>query len=126
MKNCKTVIDLNKTYQTFNGFGASACWLSQEIGGWKNAKDILSLLYGKENGIGLNIYRYNLGAESKNDSTIFGITRRTDGFMKKDKSYDFTADKNAQHALKIAKELAGNDLRVTLFCNSPPKHIAMY
>lgn len=120
MKNCKTVIDLNKTYQTFNGFGASACWLSQEIGGWKNAKDILSLLYGKENGIGLNIYRYNLGAESKNDSTIFGITRRTDGFMKKDKSYDFTADKNAQHALKIAKELAGNDLRVTLFCNSPP------
>ena len=35
-------------------------------------------------------------------------------------TYDFSADAGAQNALAAAKKLAGDDLRVTLFCNSAP------
>lgn len=62
----KTItIEPTAVYQTMNGFGASACWWSQEVGNWENAKDILSLLYDENSGIGLNIYRYNLGADPR-------------------------------------------------------------
>ncbi len=115
-----TVIDETATYQTMNGFGASACWWSKNAGGWENSKEILSLLYSKEGGIGLNIYRYNLGAGSVGDENIYVERSRTECFLNADGTYDFTADANAQNALAQAKELAGDDLRVTLFCNSAP------
>lgn len=115
-----TVIDENTKYQTMNGFGASACWMGQEIGGWDNGEELISYLYDDEKGIGLNIYRYNLGAGSENDETIIAPSRRTECFLNEDGTYDFTADADAQNALKIAKNFAGDDLRVTLFCNSAP------
>ncbi len=115
-----TVIDGEAQYQTMDGFGASACWWGQNVGGWNNCKDILALLYDGEKGIGLNIYRYNLGAGSVNDESIYETRSRTETFLKDDGTYDFSADANAQNALSIAKTLAGDDLRVTLFANSPP------
>ncbi|MCH5317334.1 MAG: glycoside hydrolase family 30 protein [Eubacterium sp.] len=115
-----TVIDEKATYQTMQGFGASACWWAQTVGGWDNVKDVLTLLYDKENGIGLNIFRYNLGAGSKDDEHIYVERSRTESFLKADGTYDFSADANAQNTLAIAKSLAGDELRVTLFANSPP------
>ena len=115
-----TVIDEKATYQTMDGFGASACWWAQNVGGWDNVKDVLALLYDKENGIGLNVFRYNLGAGSIDDEHIYVERSRTESFLKADGSYDFTADANAQNVLAVAKALAGDDLRVTLFANSPP------
>lgn len=115
-----TVVDETTTYQTVKGFGTSACWWSQDVGGWENSKEILSYLYDGDKGIGLNIYRYNLGAGSKGDSHILTENRRTEGFLKDDGTYDFTADAEAQKCLKDARELAGEGLRVTLFCNSAP------
>ena len=118
--NGATVLDDTAVYQKINGFGASACWWSKDVGGWENCRDILSLLYGKENGIGLNIYRYNLGAGSMDDENLYVTGNRTESFMKADGTYDFNADANAQNALAQAKELAGDNLRVALFCNSAP------
>lgn len=115
-----TVIDEKATYQTMDGFGASACWWAQTVGGWDNVTDVLALLYDKENGIGLNVFRYNLGAGSVDDEHIYVERSRTESFLKADGSYDFSADANAQNVLAIAKSLAGDDLRVTLFANSPP------
>lgn len=116
----ETVIDEAVTYQTMNGFGASACWWSQEVGTWENCEQVLSYLYGDENGIGLNIYRYNLGAGTKGDNSIELENRKTECFLQPDGTYDFSADAGAQNALAAAKKLAGDDLRVTLFCNSAP------
>lgn len=116
----KTVLDDTVTYQTMNGFGASACWWSQDIGKWENSEEILSYLYDSDKGIGLNIYRYNLGAGSKGDDHILTENRKTECFLQADDTYDFSADKDAQSCLAIAKKLAGDDLRVTLFSNSPP------
>lgn len=115
-----TVLDEKATYQTMDGFGASACWWAQTVGGWDNVKDVIALLYDKENGIGLNVFRYNLGAGSVDDEHIYVERSRTESFLKADGSYDFTADANAQNVLAVAKALAGDELRVTLFANSPP------
>ncbi len=115
-----TVIDDLVSYQSMNGFGASSCWWSQDVGTWENSKEILSYLYDKEKGIGLNVYRYNLGAGSKGDEHILTENRGTECFLQADGSYDFTADAAAQKCLAEAKALAGDDLRLTLFVNSPP------
>lgn len=116
----KTVLDTDVTYQTMNGFGASACWWSQDVGTWENHEEILSYLYDSETGIGLNIYRYNLGAGSKGDAHILTENRGTESFLNADGTYDFTKDAAAQACLADAKRLAGDNLRVTLFCNSAP------
>ena len=50
--------------QEMNGWGAAAAWWAQVAGGSKNADDIAKLLYSKE-GLGLNIYRYNVGSGEK-------------------------------------------------------------
>ena len=112
-------IEPTAAYQTMNGFGASACWWSQEVGNWENAKDILSLLYDENSGIGLNIYRYNLGAGSKDDATITDSDRRAEAFIDKDGNYHWERDAAAQNALALAKSM-NEDLRVTLFSNSAP------
>lgn len=115
-----TVIDDTAAYQTMNGFGASACWWSQYVGDWENRDEILSYLYDSEKGIGLNIYRYNLGAGSLNDERILTQSRRTQCFINSDGEYDFTADAAAQKCLAAARKLAGDNMRVELFCNSAP------
>ena len=50
--------------QTMKGFGASSAWWSQIIGNSANKDEVANLLYGDE-GMGLNIYRYNIGGGSK-------------------------------------------------------------
>ena len=47
-------VDTGKTYQTMQGFGASAAWWAQDVGGWTEVgesgeavrDEILTLLYG--------------------------------------------------------------------------------
>lgn len=116
----QTTINISKEHQTMNGFGASGCWWSKDVGGWDNLDDIMVLLYDEYDGIGLNIYRYNLGADSINDELTYRNDRYTEGFINADGTFDFSRDANSQKALASAKRFAGDDLRVTLFCNSAP------
>ncbi len=133
----KTSIDLTKTHQTITGFGASGAWWAQKVGGWENADDFIKLLYSKDEGIGLNIYRYNLGAGTDTDDKVDrGKSAETfidsiDGTQASNSvwsdytiNYDWTKDANAQKALEIANKYA-DDLRVVLFANSPPKQITV-
>lgn len=117
--NKLTVLDESTTYQTIEGFGASAAWWAQSVGNWENIDEITELLYSKENGIGLSIYRYNLGAGSVGDSELYEVGKRTECFLQSDGTYDWTADAGAQKALASAQK-ANSDLKVTLFCNSAP------
>ena len=57
-------VNETETLQEMNGWGAAAAWWAQVAGGSKNADDIAKLLYSKE-GLGLNIYRYNIGSGEK-------------------------------------------------------------
>lgn len=122
-------VDLNTKYQTIDGFGTSAAWWAHKVGGWGSAEKIIKYLYDREDGIGLNIYRYNVGAGSRPDENIDSYWARTDTFVDsydaetKTFTYDFTRDAEAQNCLSIAKNLYGDDLRVSLFANSPPVQI---
>lgn len=117
--NKQTTVDTSTSYQTIEGFGASAAWWAQYVGGWDNIDEITELLYSKEKGAGLNIYRYNLGTGSKDDTHITDVDRRTEGFLQEDGTYDWSQDANAQKALASAQK-ANKDLKVTLFSNSAP------
>lgn len=110
-------------YQEFTGFGASACWWSQIIGGTENAERTAKLLYSPD-GLGLSIYRYNVGAGEKDnpDSRISG-SRATESFYylnpdTGEYEYDFTRDAGAQRMLDLALSYGCVDT-VVLFANSP-------
>lgn len=120
--NHETNIDTSKTYQTIEGFGASACWWSQTAGQWDNIDEIMEYLYGTDKGIGLNIYRYNLGAGSKFTEADKTDNSKTYCFLNADGTYNWNADKGAMKALASAQKVNPN-LNVTLFCNSAPVYM---
>lgn len=126
-KNCeiKLSLDESKQYQTITGFGASACWWSQVAGGSENLDTAVKSLYS-EQGLGLNVYRYNIGGGSKdNPNCRFkdSMWRTTESFLYYNEEtqkyeFDFNRDMNAQKALDAALSYGQIDT-VVLFANSP-------
>lgn len=117
-------IDAGERGETLDGFGASACWWSQVAGKSKNMEEIAKLLYSEE-GLGLNIYRYNIGAGSADNpnSNITDPWRKTESFYVLNKEtgeyeYDFTQDAEAQAFLDLCLSYGCIDT-VILFANSP-------
>ena len=56
--------------QTFETFGTSSAWWAQTIESAETADEIARLLYDKETGLGLDIFRYNIGGgETDNPDT---------------------------------------------------------
>ncbi len=125
----KFVIDPGKTYQEIDGFGASDAWsmrffdnLPEEM---KN--NVADLLFSRETGkggvpkgIGLNIWRFNIGAGSleQGDSSHINNMTRTDCFLLPDGTYDWSKQKGQVDFMKRAKE---RGVRSFLgFLNSPP------
>lgn len=93
--------------KVLDGFGASACWWSQIAGKSENGEEIIKLLYSKD-GLGLNIYRYNVGAGSADSQTLISDPwHQTESFYvynesKGEYEYDFTRDAAAQKMLDSA------------------------
>lgn len=117
-----------ETHQTFESFGTSSCWWSQTIADEETAREIARLLYDDETGLGLDIYRYNIGGGEKEnpDCRIWDVNRRTESFYVLNSvtgkyEYDFTRDANARRMLDMAVEYGAEE--VVLFCNSP--HFSM-
>ncbi len=112
-------INPNKTYQTFEGIGASGAWWAQEVGGWECRDEISALLFSKDMGIGLRIYRYNLGGGSKESGRgdIENPLRRTECFENENGEYDFSKDGAAVYMMKQAVKDGADD--VIFFVNSP-------
>lgn len=124
----KIILNKNKTYQTFEGFGASGAWWAQYAGGWDNtdpesslpvADRIAQLLWSKTDGIGLRTYRYNIGAGSKESGRgeYSDEFRRAECFEDGNGNYDFGKDKNAVYMMKKAAEYGADE--IILFVNSP-------
>ncbi len=122
------IIDKTRTYQTFDGFGASGAWLSQVVGDWTHIDSdsglpvrdrIAQLLYSREEGIGLRIYRYNIGAGSKHSDkgTYSQQPRRTESFDEGEGQYDWSRDAAAVYMMK--KAVAEGAEEVIFFVNSP-------
>src|SRR5689334_6581885 len=82
-ENVATIaIDLSKTHQTINNFGASDAWSCQFVGNWPEEKKnkIADLLFsmdtlkdGSPKGIALSTWRFNIGAGSAEQGMKSGI-----------------------------------------------------
>ncbi|MGN0572398.1 MAG: glycoside hydrolase [Acutalibacteraceae bacterium] len=115
-------------YQTFEGFGTSSCWWAQNIESDDQADEIARLLYDDETGLGLDIFRYNIGGGEKDNpnSRIGDPSRRTESFyvfneQTGEYEYDFSRDANARRMLDSAVKYGAKE--IILFCNSP--HFSM-
>ncbi len=123
----KIIMNFDKKYQKYEGIGASGAWWAQIVGGWKNidengeeVRNVISrILYSKEKGIGLDIYRYNIGGGSvhSGNGEYSDLARRTESFDDGDGKYDFSRDKNAVYMMKQAVKDGAEE--VVLFVNSP-------
>ncbi len=127
----RLIINKEKTFQTFRGIGASGAWWAQVVGGWdhedpasgkKVNERIAELLYNPETGIGMRIYRYNLGGGSKNSgSSVFPNKNRMAESFDNNGNYDWTRDKNAVNMMKLCVKEGADE--VILFSNSPPERL---
>jgi len=123
-------INLSKTYQTINNFGASDAWSCQFVGNWPDEKrnKIADLLFSRANnadgspkGIGLSMWRFNIGAGSTqqgDDSGIKDEWRRAESFLNKDGSYNWKNQAAQVWFLKAAKQRGVKQFLG--FNNSPP------
>lgn len=115
--------------QTIWHFGASDAWSMQFMNTWDEAQQqqIADWLFSTENdaagkpkGIGLSLWRMNLGAGSweQGDSSQINYGTRTECLLQSDGSWNWDKQKSQRHFLKMAKERGVPYL--LLFCNSAP------
>lgn len=124
-------LDLKEEFQTIHSFGASDCWSAKFIGTWQNEakkNQIADLLFsldtlpgGQPKGIGLSLWRMNIGAgsyEQKDSSLITDEWRREACFLTPDGRYDWSKQAGSQWFLQAARR---RGVRYALgFTNSPP------
>lgn len=109
------IIDLTDTCQTIDNFGASDAWSIYYIGQWpeKKQEQIATWLFSTENdvlgnpkGIGLSLWRFNIGAGSKeqgDSSMIHDARRRAECFLLPDGKYDWNKQKGQRKFMQLAK-----------------------
>lgn len=114
-KVTKYIIQIAKPEQTIQHFGASDAWSMRFIGLWPEEQQnkIADWLFsmdcdtnGKPKGIGLSIWRFNLGSGSfeQGDNSKINAGTRTDCFLQSDKSYDWSKQEGQRRFLKLAKD----------------------
>lgn len=127
----KLSVDPTVAYQEMEGFGASDCWLPNIIGQyWSgNRLQIARWLFsqsisadGKPQGIGLSMWRVNLGAGTAELGDASGIStdnanNRAESYLSASGTYDWTKCAGQQYFMQQAKN--NKVEKFVLFSNSP-------
>ncbi len=126
-----TVFTIKNTerHQTIDGFGASDAWSMNRIGLWADSvrQQTADWLFstamddkGQPRGIGLSIWRFNLGAGSAEQGRASQIQRltRTECFRNADGTYDWQKQHGQVEFLKMARRRGVPHLLA--FLNSSP------
>ncbi|MDB5279863.1 MAG: hypothetical protein JWR61_4818 [Ferruginibacter sp.] len=131
--NIKTTISIQlaDVKQTIHSFGASDSWTAKFVGRWSdvNKKNkIADYLFsldtaadGSPKGIGLSLWRFNIGAGSYEQGGTSGIPdewRREECFLNADGTYNWSKQEGAQWFLAAAKGMGVK--YVHAFSVSPP------
>lgn len=124
-------IDVNRTAQTIDNFGAAGAWYSEGIGKYWPAQKkerMAELLFSKEfdnignpKGIGLSAWRFNIGgstAEQGDSSGIRNVVRRVEGFLSPDGTYNW--DKQSGYLWFTRKAAQYGVENLIAFSNTPP------
>lgn len=110
------VVDSKIQYQTIDNFGASDGWSFQYIGLWPETKQqqIADWLFstetdaqGNPKGIGLSLWRFNIGAGSKEQGKASGIDdewRRAECFLNADGTYNWNKQQGQRNFMQLAKQ----------------------
>lgn len=114
------VIDVSKKHQTINNFGASDCWTAQFAGHFPETKrnQMANWLFsmekdekGQPKGIGLSLWRFNIGAGSTElgkNSYIPDVVRRAECFQLPNGTYDWSKQSGQRWFLHAAKDRGVN------------------
>ena len=107
--------------QKFEGWGTSLCWWANNVGGWATDKRnaLVDLVADPVNGLGYNVFRYNIGGGENPAHTHMETFRDMPGFQKENGTFDWNADAN-QRAVLLRLAEHSKDLIVEAFSNSPP------
>ena len=110
----------------FEGWGTSLCWWANRLGYSDTLAQQSADLFFSEEGLGMNIMRYNIGG---GDDPAHKHITRTDsevpGWLTYDQethttTFDPEADARQLNVLTRAVKAAGEDALVEVFSNSPP------
>lgn len=124
-------VDNNVIYQDIDNFGASDAWSTQFVGKWPELKKnaMADLLFsmandeqGNPKGIGLSLWRYNLGAGSASQGAASGITdpwRRGESFIVPETG-EYNWEKMAGQVWFANAAKSHGVEKLLLFTNSPP------
>ncbi len=123
--NTRIKFDKLSVEQEITGWGTSSCWWGQIAGASENAEEITKLLFSEE-GLGLNVFRYNVGAgerENPNSRLDKKSWRSSESFLVYNEEtdeyeYDWNQDAAARKILELALSYGCVDT-VVLFANSP-------
>jgi len=109
-------------HQTFEGWGTSLCWWANNVGGWAPASRdaLVDLLVDPVNGLGYNIFRYNIGGGENPAHEHMGAFREMPGFEPSAGTFTWDADANQRAVLQRIVERGGTGLVLEAFSNSPP------
>lgn len=127
-----TTIDASTTFQTMDGFASSDAWMMDVVGkNWSasNKEGIAKLLFsqnvksGKPEGIGLSMWRVNVGGGTAELGDASGIPadkieRRVECFLTQSGTYDWSKSSGQQYFMQKAKEHGCEQF--VLFSNTPP------
>lgn len=113
---CKFVVESDVQFQTIDNFSASDGWSMQFIGLWPKVKQekMADWLFscendpkGKPKGIGLSLWRFNIGAGSAEQgeaSQIGNVWTRSECFLLPDGTYDWNKQKGQRNFMQLAKQ----------------------
>jgi O-glycosyl hydrolase len=116
----KFVIDPSIKHQVIDNFSASDGWSMQFIGLWPDKKQaqMADWLFSTENneqgkpkGIGLSLWRFNIGAgsaEQGENSQIGSEWTRSECFLLPDGTYDWKKQKGQRNFMQLAKQRGVN------------------
>jgi alpha-galactosidase len=112
----------SQQYQNIQGWGTSMAWWANIIGGWSNKQRtaLADALYNPNKGIGLNVVRYNFGADGPGNvcESQMKPGRNVPSFEPTQGNYVWTNDANQLWFAKAAKERGANIFEG--FVNSAP------
>ena len=129
-------VNLAATHQTIHSFGASDAWSTKFVGNWADLakkNQIADYLFsmdvdsgGNPKGIGLSLWRFNIGAGSYEQGDSSGIAddyRREECFQNPDGTYNWSKEQGNQWFLSAAKQRGVKYLLG--FACSPPVYMTI-
>jgi O-glycosyl hydrolase len=108
--------------QTFEGWGTSLCWWANRVGAWSaaNVDAVVDAVVDPTNGLGFNIFRYNIGGGENPAHEHMGQWREMPGFQAANGTWNWDADASQRAVLQRIVARGGAGVILEAFSNSPP------